>query len=375
MSTSLPVIDIVYIDAGGGHKTAATVLKEQLESYGTFKVTLVNLRDVLDSVDPIKNWFGISVESFYNKYCSLGYTIASGPMLRTSQFILRRIHKKLVSAVANYWHGRDIAMVVSVIPNFNKALFEGIKQIKDTPYVTIMTDLADLPPHFWMEEQDQYFICGSKKALQQAEELGLNKEKLYLVSGMIVAPAFYQTPPSTLVYKGFSKEKLVGLVSYGAAGSHKIFSLAKAIESSKLKDELQMIYVCGKDEGLLRKMQNTSWSYPVLSVGFTKMLPTLMDASNFFIGKPGPGSISEAIVKKLPVLLDRGMTMIQERYNVEWVQEQKFGDVFRVGDMDKMADFICHLAIYKEAIANYSNTAIQSIPSILNFILESERKV
>ena len=41
------------------------------------------------------------------------------------------------------------------------------------PYVTVLTDIADFPPHFWMERPQleanaQYFICGSPHAVEQA---------------------------------------------------------------------------------------------------------------------------------------------------------------------------------------------------------------
>ena len=32
-----------------------------------------------------------------------------------------------------------------------------------SPFVTILTDFADYPPHFWIERQDQYFICGTDR--------------------------------------------------------------------------------------------------------------------------------------------------------------------------------------------------------------------
>jgi len=48
--------------------------------------------------------------------------------------------------------------------------------------------------------------------------------------------------------------------------------------------------------------------------------------SEFFIGKPGPGSVSEALAMGLPVLVEAGnKTLAQERYNVEWIEEQGVG--------------------------------------------------
>ena len=61
-------------------------------------------------------------------------------------------------------------MVVSLIPNFNRALCESLAStLPGVPYVTLLTDLADHPPNFWIEkDQAQHFICGSTRAVQQA---------------------------------------------------------------------------------------------------------------------------------------------------------------------------------------------------------------
>ena len=64
-------------------------------------------------------------------------------------------------------------MVVSLVPNFNRALFESLEKASPgTPLVTILTDFADYPPHFWMEKQAQYLICGTDKAAEQARATG-----------------------------------------------------------------------------------------------------------------------------------------------------------------------------------------------------------
>ena len=52
--------------------------------------------------------------------------------------------------------------------------------------------------------------------------------------------------------------------------------------------------------------------------------------SDFFIGKPGPGSVSEAVAMRLPVIVERNAwTLPQERYNAEWVLEKQLGLVVR----------------------------------------------
>ena len=64
--------------------------------------------------------------------------------------------------------------------------------------------------------------------------------------------------------------------------------------------------------------------------GFTSQVPFYMAISDFFIGKPGPGSVSEAVAMKLPVIVERNAwTLPQERYNADWILENHLGLVVR----------------------------------------------
>ena len=60
--------------------------------------------------------------------------------------------------------------------------------------------------------------------------------------------------------------------------------------------------------------------------GFTNRAPYYMELSDFFIGKPGPGSISEAAVKRLPIIVRcDAHTLAHGRYNCDWIREQGIG--------------------------------------------------
>ena len=84
--------------------------------------------------------------------------------------------------------------MVSLIPHYNRSLKQALDRAwPGTPYVTILTDIADYPPHFWIERQDQYVICGSGHAAAQALRLGLPASHVLRASGMILHPRFYST--------------------------------------------------------------------------------------------------------------------------------------------------------------------------------------
>jgi len=104
-------------------------------------------------------------------------------------------------------------------------------------------------------------------------------------------------------------------------------------------------------------------------------MPYYMHLSDFFIGKPGPGSISEALVMKLPVIVQKSVwTLPQERYNADWVMEKQVGLVvssFRdIGEA--VADLLapCNFAPFREHAAAQNNRAVFEIPAILKGILD-----
>jgi 1,2-diacylglycerol 3-beta-galactosyltransferase len=113
---------------------------------------------------------------------------------------------------------------------------------------------------------------------------------------------------------------------------------------------------------------------PTHVVGFTKEVHRLMRAADFLIGKPGPGSIAEAMVRKLPVLIEcNAWTLPQERYNAEWVKEKGVGIVLNgfeqvVQGVNQMLDPGA-LAALRRNVAALENRAIFEIPEILARLL------
>ena len=99
-----------------------------------------------------------------------------------------------------------------------------------------------------------------------------------------------------------------------------------------------------------------------------------MHLSDFFIGKPGPGSLSEAVAMQLPVITEcNSWTLPQERYNADWIQEKEIGQVVRSFKQIEPAVrnllVPATLARYKHNTAAMPNQAVFEIPGILDKIL------
>jgi UDP-N-acetylglucosamine:LPS N-acetylglucosamine transferase len=380
-------LDLIYFDAGGGHRASATALiSAAQQQHRSWRINPINLRDLLEPADVIRRLTGVRIEDFYNSQLKYGMTIGTGQLLRITQMLIRQREPMMIKLLARHWQDSQADLVVSMIPNFNRAILEGLRQAdamrarSETPMVTILTDLADCPPHFWIERQTQYLVCGTAAAAEQAIEMGHAPQRVFRTSGMIVRPEFYRpmelSRETERVRLGLDPKLQTGIVMFGSYGSSQMAAIARRIEAAGLKT--QLIFICGHNEKLKERIEGMRLSYPFHCVGFTQEIPYFMKLADFFIGKPGPGSISEALVMGLPVIVERNSwTMVQERFNTDWIAQNGFGVVvpsFReiasaMGTMLDREQFQ-HLS---ERVSGYDNRAVFEIPEILEGLISRHR--
>lgn len=365
-------IDFLYFDAGGGHRAAATALKSVIDEQNRpWEIRLVNLQELLDPLDVFRKITGIRLENLYNRMLAKGWTLGITQVLKIVQGVIRLNHGPAVRLLTEHWTRTKPEMVVSLVPNFNRAIHESLRAaLPAVPFVTILTDFADYPPHFWMERQEQYLICGSEKAVQQARELGHASEKIFLTSGMILGPKFYQPVTADRVQErcrlGLDPDRPTALVLFGGAGSKVMLEISRTLQDK------QLILICGHNAELAARLKKMPAKAPRFVEGFTREIPYYMHLADFFVGKPGPGSLSEAMAMKLPVIVEcNSFTLPQERYNAEWVVERQVGLVlpnFRpvAGAVEKM---LGNLAGFRENVEKIQNRAVFEIPEILAKIL------
>jgi len=377
-------IALVYFDAGGGHRNAAMALEQTIQnSTGPSKlpweVHLVNLQEILDSIDIIRRLTGIRIQDAYNRMLQNGWTLGSPELMRALQGIIWLYHGKTVRLLERYWAEFRPDLVASLVPHFNRALCESLrKACTGKPFVTILTDIADYPPHFWIERQEQFLICGSERAAQQARELGHSEKRIFQTSGMILNPRFYNYEAidreSERVKHGLEAGRMTGLVLFGGQGARKkMLEIDRRLSESQLP--IQLILICGKNERLLGELRAQARGIPRLIEGFTTNVPYYMQLADFFIGKPGPGSIAEAMAMGLPVIVERNAwTLPQERYNTVWVRDKQVGLV--VKNFDHIVDAVRGL-LEKDTFAQFQcnarkmhNRALFEIPDILSQILQ-----
>ena len=374
-------IHFFFFDAGGGHRAAATALQTIAERQERpWSVRLVNLQELLDAMDFFRRLTGIRSQDCYNLLLRSGCTLGAAQLLKVLHAAIRLYHSKQVRLLREFWAADPPDMVVSLIPNFNRALFEALRAVRPgAPMVTILTDLADYPPHFWIERQPQWVICGTDHAVEQARRIGVPATQIRRVSGMILRPQFHEPVTIDRVAArrrlNLDPDTPTGLVLFGGHGSGIMLDIVRRLQ--RIRRPLQLICVCGRNETLARRLRQLTSRFPVHVEDFTTDIPYFMASSDFLIGKPGPGSISEAVAMNLPVIVERNAwTLPQERFNTDWVRDHGFGIV--IPSMKGIAGTVEYLLEpgrlerYRQAAARIVNRAVFEIPEILAEILGSE---
>ncbi len=82
--------------------------------------------------------------------------------------------------------------------------------------------------------------------------------------------------------------------------------------------------ICGRNKRLRERLEEHEWNLPAFVYGYTRDMPEFMAAADFLVTKAGPGTISEAFIAGLPVILYSRLPG-QEDGNVAYVVEEGAG--------------------------------------------------
>ena len=368
-------VTILFHHAGGGHRNAAEALKSTLTTQEhPWEVTLLDIQELLDRIDVVRRSTGIRIQDVYNQILRRGWTRFTPQLLKVLQATIHIYHSPIVKLLRGYWAEHPADLVLSVIPHFNREIAASLKALGSAqpPFVTLITDLADYPPHFWIERESEYVIAGSERARAQALTIGHAADHVFEVSGMVLKPKFYEKSEVDRVAErrqvGLDPKRLTGIVLFGGHGSRVMTSIVRNLDQSAL--DVQLILICGHNSKLEAKLKSMNTRAPKLVLGFTTNVEYYMALSDFFIGKPGPGSISEALQFHLPVIVEcNSKTLPQERFNATWVVEKGYGIVVR--SFKKIGPAVAQLtepSTFGQLRANtnaYSNRALFEVSEIL----------
>jgi 1,2-diacylglycerol 3-beta-galactosyltransferase len=191
------------------------------------------------------------------------------------------------------------------------------------PFFTVITDKVSTHT-WWFNQRSDLIFVPTKIARHRALSYGLNPDHIRVV-GLPVAQRIcqsFESSQSFLDKIGWPQDLPVVLLIGGGDRMGPLAKAAQAISDAHLNEAL--VIVTGRNHGLKAQLEAEDWSLPIFIYGFIHEMPNFMRSMDILLTKAGPGTISEAFIAGLPMILYSRMPG-QEDGNVWYVVTQGAG--------------------------------------------------
>ncbi len=191
------------------------------------------------------------------------------------------------------------------------------------PFATVITDLTTFHPA-WVDPEVDLITVATEEAYAGVLRLGAPPERVRIL-GLPVREVFRDVPRDKGAVRqmlGLEKARPVVLLMSGGQGMGPVEAIAAAIAEGV--KGAQLVIVCGRNEALRERLCKRSWPIPTRVLGFVEDVHLWMAASDVLVTKAGPGTIAEALICGLPMIL-YGHIPGQEEGNVTFVTRRQIG--------------------------------------------------
>lgn len=365
-------IAIIYFDAASGHRSAALALQKAFQNVSENEVRVINLPQALAPLP----WFQFIVKTginIFNDAIKKDKFLDLGGLINLSHFFTGLVGSRGIKKLSKFWGNFKPDVLISVTPMYNPVLFKSALLINpELIYFTIPVDFQERKRNYWFNKKlPIQYILGTDYLVDRANQLKINPNTFFQVSGMIQDPDSYENVSESIDYNERSQinpNLKTVFLSFGGQGTIQVLKIAQLIASNKIP--VNLIIMCGKNEDLYHQVSQINFPYPVIIKSYTKETPiAYIQLSDIVIGKPGAMTIAEAIICKKPILClkSTGLRLVQKD-NEKWLSDNKIGLVARnYNEIIPCLNLIINsYSNYLKQVSSFNNNAIfESIDIIL----------
>ena len=319
-----PHIVFLFSDTGGGHRSASEAIIEalELEFPGQFSHEMVDF--FIDYSPPPLNLAGPIYPAYSRMETLYKFTFDISDDPDRMKVIFSMFWPYVKSHLYRLIEEHPADMYVSVHPLINIPLLRALKDkgIKK-PYLVVVTDLVSTHTAWYSNDADR-IIIPTQQAIKPALRAGVKPEKLTVI-GLPVADRFTQVHENQADIRqrlGWPLDKVAILLVGGGEGMGPLEKVATQINTAGLNAMLAVI--TGRNKKLKAQLEDVKWQIPAFIYGFVTDMPQYMRAADILISKAGPGTISEALIAELPIILYHRIPG-QEEGNVSYVIDEGAG--------------------------------------------------
>jgi len=220
-------------------------------------------------------------------------------------------------------------VIVSVHPLLNHAALRARADARmmHVPLVTVITDLGKVHES-WLTPEADAVVVPAREVYERALSRGVPIDRLRML-GQPIHPRFEDVTASKDELRralGLPRDQFITLLMAGGEGGGKLLPTTLALARSGM--DMFLVVVCGRNVALQAKLEELapSFSMPARILGYTDAIPSLMRAADLLVTKAGPGSLAEANVAQIPIVV-YDYVPGQERGNIDFVRRNGIGVV------------------------------------------------
>ncbi len=318
-----PHILFLFSDTGGGHRSAAEAIIEALKLEYDDQFTTEMVDFFLEYAPPPFDKAPASYTpiSHVPEMWKWGFHLSDNP--RRTRAINRVFWPYVSKAAYRLIEEHPCDLIASVHPVVNTPLLRALGPENHIPYITVVTDLVSTHA-FWFHSLSELIIVPTPQARERAIQYGVLPQQLRVL-GLPVAERFCQPPGNCVELRdrlGWPQDKPIILLIGGGEGMGPLERTAHAIAEAGLNAAL--VIITGRNQKLKARLDEEIWPLPTYIYGFVNAMPDFMCAADILVTKAGPGTISEAFIAGLPIILYNRMPG-QEDGNVDYVVSEGAG--------------------------------------------------
>ena len=298
---------IMSVTAGEGHNSTARAMKSYFDAHGTECSILDTYRYVSPAVAKLISEGYLLVSDKLKVAFGAGYRMAEKRRGGTGEKSAARLVNTLFSDdIYDYIDGYAPDAVIFTHP-FAGMIMDIMCQ-RHTVRAKLIGVLTDFVFHPYWEEclMCDYVITPSPMLNYQAKQKGFD-EKSVLALGIPINEKFSRSQPKRemRVKHGLDPAMKTILIMGGSMGYGHMAKTVRDVDRLDIGEDFQIICVCGNNEDMRNKINAYAPSAVrrILNLGFVGYVDELMDASDLIVSKPGGLTTSEALAKRLPMII------------------------------------------------------------------------
>lgn len=290
---------IFSVSIGAGHDLAAKAIAHELKDRLEAQVDII---DTFQYINPTLNRVvrGSYMETLKFSPKVWGYLYAqaetSEPFVDLSTILSKLFSPKLENLVRE--KQPDLVICTHAFPCGMLSMLKEKRQMK-FPLIAVLTDFTVHP--FWIYNNVDRYVLPAEELRYYLYPYGVHHEQVW-PCGLPIRPEF-SSPGSTSEAKqrlGLTEQPTI-LIMGGGLGLGAINKLTELVANTDLP--LQVLTVAGRNQKLYEQLQKLRTNNPLHIYGFVEDMPTLIQASDVVISKPGGLTTAEVLACGKPMLI------------------------------------------------------------------------